>query len=300
MNSRFTLVLILLILWIILGSWLSRKYLCGMGSDTSVVAPIEEPKDDCNYCWLAKDGAAFTTGNVLNNFRFKRSGFDVVPMTAEVRGAVDGISTYLDGHADRALNITGYYDSLEAYSGMLSDLGLARANAIKNIFVAKGVDAGRINISSKYGAGDHYLNDTLNMGAMLAFAGYASDGDARLAAIKDRLFGKPITLYFDTGENSISLSSQQRTDFTDLIYYLDRVGDSKLAIGGHTDDRGNLTSNVTLSKDRAAFARDYLARNGGISTDRMPIEGYGPNSPIASNNSSSGRAKNRRVEVILQ
>ena len=55
---------------------------------------------------------------------------------------------------------------------------------------------------------------------------------------------------------------------------------------------------MKLSKERAAYVKEYLTSNG-IGNARMESDGFGPDNPIGDNDRSQGRAKNRRVEVIL-
>jgi len=68
---------------------------------------------------------------------------------------------------------------------------------------------------------------------------------------------------------------------------------------GHTDSTGSLAFNMTLSKDRArALYNELVAR--GIDPSRLTYEGRGPNEPIDTNETEAGRARNRRVEVIIR
>ncbi|MFV1984460.1 MAG: OmpA family protein [Thiohalomonadales bacterium] len=69
-------------------------------------------------------------------------------------------------------------------------------------------------------------------------------------------------------------------------------------IVGHTDNKGDPKYNLDLSKRRAAAVRDYLIDNGALAF-RLRIMGRGSKEPIASNSTDVGRAKNRRVEVIV-
>jgi len=69
-------------------------------------------------------------------------------------------------------------------------------------------------------------------------------------------------------------------------------------IVGHTDATGPDSYNMGLSQRRARAVRDYLTR-AGIGGHRMGAEGKGESQPAASNGSSAGRAKNRRVEFIV-
>ncbi len=77
-----------------------------------------------------------------------------------------------------------------------------------------------------------------------------------------------------------------------------RYPDYNLAIGGHTDSIGNLTTNLNLSKKRAKACYDYLISKG-VTPNRMSHEGYGETQPIANNKYRDGRDQNRRVEFNI-
>jgi OOP family OmpA-OmpF porin len=84
---------------------------------------------------------------------------------------------------------------------------------------------------------------------------------------------------------------------------LDKIAESlrewpevKLEISGHTDNIGEASFNQDLSQRRAETVRTYLI-NKGISGDRLTAIGYGPEKPIATNKTASGRGQNRRVEL---
>ncbi len=77
---------------------------------------------------------------------------------------------------------------------------------------------------------------------------------------------------------------------------LESYPEAKIEISGHTDSQGKAEDNRRLSLDRAKSVKDYLVMRG-ISADRISVAGYGPDKPLASNNTAEGRAKNRRVEI---
>jgi outer membrane protein OmpA-like peptidoglycan-associated protein len=68
---------------------------------------------------------------------------------------------------------------------------------------------------------------------------------------------------------------------------------------GHTDSTGGDAVNDPLSLRRAQTVRDYLDTRG-VPTARMQIEGRGAREPVADNATEAGRARNRRVEVLLR
>lgn len=74
---------------------------------------------------------------------------------------------------------------------------------------------------------------------------------------------------------------------------------SKILIEGHTDSTGSAEQNQELSLKRASAVRDALVSRG-VSTERISVEGFGPDRPVADNATHAGRANNRRVEIVLQ
>ena len=70
-------------------------------------------------------------------------------------------------------------------------------------------------------------------------------------------------------------------------------------IEGHTDGRGNPNANQMLSQRRADSVRDALIA-AGVAANRMTSIGLGEDQPVADNENEEGRAKNRRVDVILE
>ncbi len=72
----------------------------------------------------------------------------------------------------------------------------------------------------------------------------------------------------------------------------------RLAVDGHTDDRGNERANLALSRGRAMAVVRWLNEHG-IDARRTEARGFGPRQPVASNDTEEGRAKNRRVELVI-
>ncbi|MEO8018070.1 MAG: OmpA family protein [Pseudomonadota bacterium] len=105
-------------------------------------------------------------------------------------------------------------------------------------------------------------------------------------------------LYFDTGKSEIKPESKQQLD--EMAKLLQ--GDPRLNvfIVGHTDNQGRLESNLVLSRARAQSVIDTLVRNYKIDAKRLAAGGVANYSPVASNSAEPGRAKNRRVELVLQ
>jgi outer membrane protein OmpA-like peptidoglycan-associated protein len=73
----------------------------------------------------------------------------------------------------------------------------------------------------------------------------------------------------------------------------------KIRVEGHASSEGNYEHNVDLSKRRAKAVLDHLVKKGKVDKERLVSEGYGPDRPIADNDTESGREANRRVEFTI-
>jgi outer membrane protein OmpA-like peptidoglycan-associated protein len=68
-------------------------------------------------------------------------------------------------------------------------------------------------------------------------------------------------------------------------------------VDGYADSRGSDAYNVALSQRRAQAVRGYLVENGV--TNRLTVQGYGESQPVADNSTDAGRARNRRVVLLI-
>jgi len=103
-------------------------------------------------------------------------------------------------------------------------------------------------------------------------------------------------LEFTTNSDVILPSSFSSLD--ELAKLLSVKPTWKLRISGHTDNVGTREANLNLSKRRSESVKRYL-ESKGVSADRFEVLFFGPDQPIAPNNTEDGRARNRRVEMII-
>jgi len=73
---------------------------------------------------------------------------------------------------------------------------------------------------------------------------------------------------------------------------------TRIEVEGHTDSTGSAAMNQQLSENRAMAVTSHLASRG-VPRDRMYAIGYGKTRPIADNSTAEGRARNRRVEIVV-
>ncbi len=105
-------------------------------------------------------------------------------------------------------------------------------------------------------------------------------------------------IYFDTGKADVKPESE--ATLKEIAKLLQQSPQLKLYVVGHTDNVGNLASNMDLSQRRADAVLNALTTKNGVAAARLHAVGDGPTSPVASNDSEEGRAKNRRVELVKQ
>lgn len=121
----------------------------------------------------------------------------------------------------------------------------------------------------------------------------AAAAAARVAVTAEKLELKD-KIFFDTGEATIKPVSHSLLD--EVAGALKSHEEAKqVQIEGHTDNTGDAELNTRLSQDRADAVRTYLVGKG-IAEGRLSAKGYGPERPVATNETEEGREANRRVE----
>lgn len=105
-------------------------------------------------------------------------------------------------------------------------------------------------------------------------------------------------ILFETGKSDINQESAET--IAQISTLLKNNMSLKLYVVGHTDNVGTIDANLKLSKERAEAVVNSLTANYGISADRLNAYGVASLSPVASNDTEEGKAKNRRVELVKQ
>jgi outer membrane protein OmpA-like peptidoglycan-associated protein len=95
------------------------------------------------------------------------------------------------------------------------------------------------------------------------------------------------------------LETQNFVLLNKIIQAINTFPDSRINVSGHTDSTGSAAINQTLSELRAGNVAKFLSEVGGISAERISVNGYGKERPVASNETAEGRAANRRVEILI-
>ena len=122
--------------------------------------------------------------------------------------------------------------------------------------------------------------------------------EARVFREGDSIIMRLVGLSFDSGD------AQIKSENFDLLAKVEKAIDvfprSELTIEGHTDSFGGDDLNQKLSQERAESVQQYMINAMRIPTYRLIATGYGETRPVASNETAAGRARNRRIDIVIK
>ena len=307
--SKKTQYLLGILFTIILGSILyyyNCSKNCKANTDNSVEvnsATLEPVDNSTKMAFIVKDDQGELQVEQKDHFNFKESYFTILePLSNAVNDAVVQVKNYMLNDSLKILHITGYYKSDESNNSAFPNLGLARANAVKNYFVSTGISSANIDT---YGAvNDDMIPDNNHIYyGPIAFTMSTHDGldTARMEAINalgEAIKADPLVLYFESGATTLNLTAEQREKVANMSRYIDKIANAQIHVIGHTDNTGDAFSNSKLGQKRADFVKRYLMGNA-ISESQIETLSKGQDEPIASNATEEGRKQNRRVVVTI-
>lgn len=127
---------------------------------------------------------------------------------------------------------------------------------------------------------------------------FTRNDEARVFREGNNVILRLVGLGFDSGKANL------RQDSFDLLAKVEKAIDmfprSELIVEGHTDSYGGDESNQRLSQDRAESIQQYMINAMRIPSYRLIAIGYGETNPVANNETESGRAKNRRIDIVIK
>jgi chemotaxis protein MotB len=135
--------------------------------------------------------------------------------------------------------------------------------------------------------------------------GEIKEGEIAIIRLKNRLSVSMVDrVLFDSGSARVKADGKKVLDRVAAI--LGKVADRQIRVEGHTDNvpigarlKDVFPSNWELSAARATNVVRYLQESGGIDPGSLVAAGYSEYRPVASNESPEGRARNRRIEIVL-
>lgn len=207
---------------------------------------------------------------------------------------LDSVSIYLLRAPDKNLTITGRYTQGESdlSFGFLENIGVARADALRQELTRRGIDRERISL-------DYQLDQTGNLRRPAAFDAFLADS----SRYRKQAFTFANMSFTDA---NFEFGSAEFRPGPSCVAYMDSVQtylslnpDSRLKIIGHTDSVDTHAFNYRLGLDRARSTQVYMEEIG-VSSDRITVDSEGETQPVAPNKTDEGRQKNRRVVFLIQ
>jgi len=212
---------------------------------------------------------------------------------------LDQIANYLKANPSKHLTITGLYRNSEKgeSSGIFENLGIARANTIRDFLVQRGIDVERISL-------DHsaIVGEDLKMPLRFDLfeprpAGYDEAGELVKTQFRfDNMTFSDANFEFNSAVFKPGNAFNTWADSV-LIYFEGNL-DKSLIIIGHTDNLGTIQYNQDLGLRRAQSAKAFFEKSGLAAT--ISTRTKGEKAPIASNSTETGRQKNRRVNFVIE
>lgn len=309
MFSNRTPWVILLLVWMAGSTWwhvCKIKQLCADDVPASSIPSAQTP------ALIITDGGEFRY-EADGNYSFAKSG--EVANAQKVGTILDSLTQYLRTHPGKTLLIEGNFSATEQNKTTYSNLGLARAEGIKQILkkagisdsllLTTGVEKNDLVFSTK--------GDSLYGGLAFSFKAPAvlpteTPVVAKLTepvtekelAEKETFTSvfKPIDLYFPSGKATYIKTGQTTQFFNEATQYLAKNKGKKLILTGYTDSSGPEADNLILSRKRANSMKATLSQLG-IDADQIEVRAMGEANPKADNSTSSGQKANRRVTVVV-
>ena len=212
----------------------------------------------------------------------------------ETNTALQKLVAYLNANPNKAVDVRGYYQAGELNTSGYDNLGLARANQLKQKLLQMGANTNQLTPKGIETASLTIQNDTLFNAADFVF-----DTPKKPSTAPKDLLAKPLNVYFENNTAAIDQTKELNDYLAELKNYIDQTPNSNIAITGFTDNIGTAEDNLRLAKDRATVVQKFMVKKG-FNAKQLQVDFKGMQNPIASNETTEGRAKNRRVEIRIQ
>lgn len=141
-----------------------------------------------------------------------------------------------------------------------------------------------------------YLFKSLNFDYMEGLNTQPIEVDIQLERVKTGSIAVLKNIFFDI--DKYDLKDKSMLELQRVVRFLQANPELRIEISGHTDNTGSAAHNRDLSLNRAQSVYNYLTSQG-ISGRRMITKGYGPDQPIAGNETEGGRQANRRIQFRI-
>jgi outer membrane protein OmpA-like peptidoglycan-associated protein len=209
----------------------------------------------------------------------------------------EGRFTFLTYRIEKGVSEQGGVAVVRNYENAITSLGGTIANKDPDRWVngVARVDGKEVWIEAQKGNGLIWVRliekEAMKQHIVADAAAWANDLRAKGHVTIDGIF-------FDTGKAVVKPESKAALD--EVAKLLKGDGSLRLWVVGHTDAVGRIDDNMRLAQARAEAVASELVSGYGIPASRLKGYGVGPLAPVADNDAETGRAKNRRVELVKQ
>ena len=208
---------------------------------------------------------------------------------------LDDLATYLINNPQREMKINGHFrpSELEVSSGIYENIGLARANAIRQKLITRGIEEDRIALDYEQGS-----NEILGRPISFELSSDSEESESYnrvLFTFKDMTFSNA---NFAIDSEVFRPSAQFLIYADSLQTFLSENIKQTIQITGHTDDDGNELYNEGLGLKRANSAKAFLKKMG--IKNKLITSSKGETQPAAPNDIEVNKQKNRRVNFLLK
>lgn len=271
MNLKSILVLVVMLIWWTV-CW--KYYTCSIKNFCDIEKTIEQDTFSNNLPSFPISFNLNSDSALLHDFDMYRS---------EICSKYNG----------QTIEILGSYFSDEINNTSFSNLGLARAQQLKNL-LASCMDTSKIKlVANEISKDSSFIAPFEALNIQIA----DTTNYSTISEVKVVSHDNMAEIYFP----SSSIKGLKSESFTNLLKnYIAKVNanSQKIKLEGHTDNVGAEYANKTLSEDRCNVVKEQLI-SLGLTKDKIIIEAFGSSKPKVENNSPENRAKNRRVEIKI-
>ena len=307
MKGTASILFIALLLWMSGSSYWYVKYI---GETTEASAPSEEvgeskvPQPQIEKApeiavaiivqglgteLVNKHDITFVEGNVE------------ATISEEVKAGLNEIYDHLDEYTTHGIEISGSYSEAEGNNSLLNNLGIARAQSIKNIFMKMGLDQGQIAtvalISDRVVVKDGISSGVIGL-KVFEIEELSEEDRLHLAHIEKQLRAENKLVYFEPAENELALDDELKLYFSELSLFMHHHAHHSITLVGHTDELGSVKYNDKLGLERAEFVKSALVE-AGINGEQIKTISKGEHELVTPDETDEDRMKERRVEIIM-
>ena len=271
MNVKLILLSIVTLLYFLGAQWLYSNKVAGVCcGPEKIIVKEGAPKENLGFAWNDPNPIPGT-----NFEEFKKEEI-LKQMTA-----------------NNILQITGLYVPTETAPEGFDNMGVARADALRNL-LKDDIPISRIDISSRNVSRLDTTGGTPFSAVTFSWKNPLAKEETTIIATENEA-----TIYFPFN-SSVRDANPQVDQYLAQVAERLKQSEEKVQITGHTDNIGEEAQNFQLGLQRAESIRDNLVK-AGIPADRISIESKGEKQPATSNDTEDGRHRNRRTVLrILQ